>query len=71
MRDDHAAEVEKLKQEVKTQGELASKMAKERDEAVAVSSDLTKEKALLEETVSGLEVSVGAQYDEGFLFALD
>ncbi|MCI90962.1 hypothetical protein A2U01_0112256, partial [Trifolium medium] len=55
----------------KAQGELASKLTKERDEAIAASSALTEEKAALEKDVDGLQVSVGARYNEGFLFALE
>ncbi|MCI90171.1 hypothetical protein A2U01_0111462, partial [Trifolium medium] len=42
-----------------------------RDEAIAVSSALAEEKVALEKEVDGLQVSVGAQYEEGFLFALE
>ncbi|MCI46203.1 hypothetical protein A2U01_0067443, partial [Trifolium medium] len=62
---------EKLKKEAKAQGELAYKLTKERDEAIAVSSALAEDKVALEKDIDGLQVSVGAQYDKGFLFALE
>ncbi|MCI41799.1 hypothetical protein A2U01_0063033, partial [Trifolium medium] len=71
MKENHAVEVEKLKEEAKAQGELASKLTKERDAAMAVSSDLAEEKAALEEDVNGLQIAISAQYEEGFLFALE
>ncbi|MCI46542.1 hypothetical protein A2U01_0067782, partial [Trifolium medium] len=57
-------EMEKLKKE-------ASKLTQERDDAIAVSSGLAEGKAALEKEVEELQVFVGAQYDEGFSFALD
>ncbi|MCI50049.1 hypothetical protein A2U01_0071293, partial [Trifolium medium] len=48
-----------------------SKLTKERDEAMAVSSGLAEEKATLEEDINGLQTVVAAQYEQGFLFALE
>ncbi|MCI29800.1 hypothetical protein A2U01_0051009, partial [Trifolium medium] len=58
-------------EDAKTQGELVSKLTKERDEAITNSETLTQEKAALEEDVNVLQGSVAVQYEEGFQFALE
>ncbi|MCI96192.1 hypothetical protein A2U01_0117492, partial [Trifolium medium] len=58
MKESYVAEAKKLKEHAKTQGELVSKLTKERDEAIANSETLTQEKAALEEDVNALQGSV-------------
>ncbi|MCI69521.1 hypothetical protein A2U01_0090783, partial [Trifolium medium] len=58
-------------EDAKTQGELVSKLTKERDEAIANSETLTQEKAALEEDVNALQGSVAVQCEEGFQFTLE
>ncbi|MCI60599.1 hypothetical protein A2U01_0081855, partial [Trifolium medium] len=61
----------KLKKDAKTQGELVSKLTKERGEAMANSETLTQEKAALEEDFNALQGSVAVQYEEGLQYTLE
>ncbi|MCI91820.1 hypothetical protein A2U01_0113115, partial [Trifolium medium] len=50
--------------------QLAS-LLKEKNEAVSQQDSLSKDNAIFEELVEGLQMEVGARYDFGFQFAIE
>ncbi|MCI65575.1 hypothetical protein A2U01_0086833, partial [Trifolium medium] len=71
VKESYAATEKKLKENAATQGELVSRLTAERDEALSSLEVLKEEKAVLEGDVSALGLSVVAQYEDGFNFALE
>ncbi|MCI55490.1 hypothetical protein A2U01_0076741, partial [Trifolium medium] len=67
----HVGEINTLREKVKSLETQLASIIKEKDEAVTRRDELTKEVEALSLKVDDLTLDVGAQFDEGFQFALE
>ncbi|CAJ2641266.1 unnamed protein product [Trifolium pratense] len=71
VKEGYAASETKLKENAAAQGEMISKLSKEKDAAVFSVGTLGEEKERLETDVKELQLYAANQYEEGFAYALE